>query len=86
VGWPADQAVEAQPAQVALAQTVDTARTGFETTLQIQGLPEYVVVEALDASGTVQGASSAIPVSIKPDACQSWTRAPAVPVRPRRPR
>jgi hypothetical protein len=52
----------AQP--VALGGSVEAARTGFETTLQIQGVPEYVVVEALDASGKVLGASAAIPVRV----------------------
>ena len=44
--------------------TVEEARTGFETTLTITGTPEYVVAEALDASGKVLGASSAIPVRV----------------------
>ena len=39
-------------------------RTGFETTLTIQGTPEYVVAEALDATGKVLGTSSAIPVRV----------------------
>jgi hypothetical protein len=50
----------AQPG--ALTQSVEADRTGFETTLTIQGTPEYVVAEALDASGKVLGTSSAIPV------------------------
>jgi hypothetical protein len=49
---------------VALGQSVEADRTGFETTLQIQGLPEYVVVEALDPAGKVLGASAAIPVRV----------------------
>jgi hypothetical protein len=52
----------AQPG--ALGQSVEAARTGFETTLQIQGLPEYVVAEALDSAGKVLGASPAIPVRV----------------------
>jgi hypothetical protein len=48
----------------ALTQTVEANRTGFETTLTIQGTPEYVVAEALDATGKVLGASSAIPVRV----------------------
>jgi hypothetical protein len=44
--------------------TVEQARTGFETTLTVTGLPEYVVAEALDASGRVLGSSSAIPVRV----------------------
>jgi Arylsulfotransferase (ASST) len=52
----------AQPG--ALAGSVEAARNGFETTLQIQGVPEYVVAEALDGSGKVLGASSAIPVRV----------------------
>jgi hypothetical protein len=43
---------------------VEAGRSGFETTLQIQGTPEYVVADALDASGKVLGASSAIPVRV----------------------
>jgi hypothetical protein len=52
----------AQPG--ALAGAVEAARSGFETTLEIQGIPEYVVAEALDATGKVLGASSAIPVRV----------------------
>lgn len=48
----------------ALAQAVEGARTGFETRLTIQGTPEYVVAEALDAKGNVLGASAAIPVRV----------------------
>ena len=48
----------------ALAQSVEADRTGFETTLQLQGTPEYVVVDALDADGRVLGTSSAIPVRV----------------------
>jgi Arylsulfotransferase (ASST) len=43
---------------------VEADRSGFETTLQIQGTPEYVVAEALDATGKVLGSSSAIPVRV----------------------
>jgi Arylsulfotransferase (ASST) len=52
----------AQPG--ALGQGAEANRAGFETTLQIQGLPEYVVVEALDSGGKVLGASAAIPVRV----------------------
>src|SRR6185295_4967394 len=52
----------AQP--VELGGSVEADRSGFETTLQIQGLPEYVVAEALDSSGKVLSASSAIPVRV----------------------
>jgi hypothetical protein len=48
----------------ALAGTVEAERTGFETTLTVQGTPEYVVAEALDSTGKVLGASSAIPVRV----------------------
>jgi len=48
----------------ALPETVEAARTGFETTLTITGTPEYVVAEALDAGGKVLGTSSAIPVRV----------------------
>lgn len=44
--------------------SVEETRTGFETTLTISGTPEYVVAEALDASGKVLGSSSAIPVRV----------------------
>jgi hypothetical protein len=43
---------------------VAAVRSGFETTLTVQGTPEYVVAEALDAAGKVLGASSAIPVRV----------------------
>jgi hypothetical protein len=43
---------------------VEGARTGFETQLTVQGTPEYVVAEALDAKGNLLGASSAIPVRV----------------------
>jgi hypothetical protein len=43
---------------------IEAPRSGFETTLQIQGTPEYVVTDALDASGKVLGSSSAIPVRV----------------------
>ncbi|WP_245665818.1 arylsulfotransferase family protein [Actinoplanes subtropicus] len=48
----------------ALAGTIEAPRSGFETTLTIQGTPEYVVAEALDPTGTVLGVSSAIPVRV----------------------
>jgi Arylsulfotransferase (ASST) len=48
----------------ALAQTAETDHTGFETTLTIQGTPEYVVAEALDTTGKVLGTSSAVPVRV----------------------
>jgi hypothetical protein len=48
----------------ALAGSLEGARSGFETTLQITGTPEYVVAEALDSSGRVLGASSAVPVRV----------------------
>jgi hypothetical protein len=43
---------------------VEANRTGFETTLTIPGMAEYVVVDALDATGKVLGTSSAIPVRV----------------------
>ena len=46
------------------AASVDAARTGFETRLQVAGTPEYVVADALDTSGKVLGTSSAIPVRV----------------------
>ncbi|MEV4705381.1 arylsulfotransferase family protein [Actinoplanes sp. NPDC049316] len=48
----------------ALDQAVEAPRTGFETTLTLPGTPEYVVAEALDASGAVLGTSSAVPVRV----------------------
>ena len=39
----------------ALQGAVEADRSGFETTLQIQGTPEYVVAEALDATGERAG-------------------------------
>jgi hypothetical protein len=48
----------------ALTESVEAARTGFETTLTLPGTPEYVVAEALDSSGKVLGTSSAIPVRV----------------------
>jgi hypothetical protein len=48
----------------ALGQAVEGPRTGFESTLTIQGLPEYVVAEALDAAGNMLGGSSAVPVRV----------------------
>jgi uncharacterized membrane protein len=47
-----------------LTQIVEAERTGFETTMTVPGTPEYVVAEALDATGKVLGASSAIPVRV----------------------
>jgi hypothetical protein len=44
--------------------SVEAARTGFETRVQVSGTPEYVVADALDASGNVLGSSSAIPVRV----------------------
>lgn len=52
----------AQPG--ALTQVIEADRTGFETTLTVPGTPEYVVAEALDATGKVLGTSSAIPVRV----------------------
>ncbi|GLZ00318.1 hypothetical protein Acsp02_75700 [Actinoplanes sp. NBRC 103695] len=46
------------------ATTAEAARTGFETRLTIQGTPEYVVADALDAQGKLLGTSSAIPVRV----------------------
>ncbi|MDR7281014.1 arylsulfotransferase family protein [Catenuloplanes atrovinosus] len=43
---------------------VEQPRTGFETTLQVPGTPEYVVADALDGSGKVLGTSSAIPIRV----------------------
>ena len=48
----------------ALAGAIEGPRSGFETTLTVQGTPEYVVAEALDTTGTVLGVSSAIPVRV----------------------
>ncbi|HEY0001392.1 MAG TPA: arylsulfotransferase family protein, partial [Actinoplanes sp.] len=48
----------------ALSGAVEAARSGFETTLTVNGTAEYVVAEALDATGNVLGASSAIPVRV----------------------
>ena len=48
----------------ALTEAVEAPRSGFETTLMVPGTPEYVVAEAIDASGKVLGASSAIPVRV----------------------
>jgi hypothetical protein len=48
----------------ALQTNTEAPRTGFESTLTIQGTPEYVVAEALDATGRLLGASSAIPVRV----------------------
>jgi hypothetical protein len=47
-----------------LSKPVEADSTGFETQLTIQGTPEYVVCDALDASGKVLGTSSAIPVRV----------------------
>ncbi|MEU4242968.1 arylsulfotransferase family protein [Actinoplanes sp. NPDC026619] len=48
----------------ALTTNLEAARSGFETTITVNGTPEYVVAEALDASGKLLGASSAIPVRV----------------------
>ena len=48
----------------ALSGAVEAEHSGFETTLTVQGTPEYVVAEALDATGKVLGASSAVPVRV----------------------
>jgi hypothetical protein len=48
----------------ALTAAGEAPRTGFETTLTVTGTPEYVVVEALDATGKLLGASSAVPVRV----------------------
>jgi outer membrane protein assembly factor BamB len=48
----------------ALSGEVEEPRSGFETTLTVQGTPEYVVAEALDSSGKLLGTSSAIPVRV----------------------
>lgn len=48
----------------ALQGATEGDRSGFETTLTVEGTPEYVVAEALDATGKVLGASSAIPVRV----------------------
>ena len=48
----------------ALSRAVEAERTGFETTLTLPGMAEYVVAEALDASGKVLGTSSAVPVRV----------------------
>jgi len=52
----------AQPG--ALAAAVEAPRSGFETTMTVQGTPEYVIAEALDATNKVLGVSSAIPVRV----------------------
>ena len=48
----------------ALSEAVEAARTGFETTLTVPGTPEYVVAEALDASGKVLGHLLGHPVRV----------------------
>jgi hypothetical protein len=48
----------------ALSTAVEAGRTGFETSLTLSGMPEYVVVDALDEAGQVIGSSSAIPVRV----------------------
>ena len=48
----------------ALTGAIEGPRAGFETTLTVQGTPEYVVAEALDATDKVLGVSSAIPVRV----------------------
>ena len=52
----------AQPRDLTTALEAD--RSGFETTLTVPGIPEYVVAEALDKRGDVLGATSAIPVRV----------------------
>ncbi|MEU4691949.1 arylsulfotransferase family protein [Actinoplanes sp. NPDC023714] len=47
-----------------LAASAEAERAGFETTFPVAGIPEYVVVEALDEAGQVIGSSSAIPVRV----------------------
>ncbi|HET6532881.1 MAG TPA: arylsulfotransferase family protein, partial [Actinoplanes sp.] len=47
-----------------LGQSAEAARSGFETTLTIPGMAEYVVADALDAEGKVLGTSAAIPVRV----------------------
>jgi hypothetical protein len=47
-----------------LGQSAEAARSGFETTLTIPGMVEYVVADALDAQGKVLGTSAAIPVRV----------------------
>ncbi|XVV12685.1 arylsulfotransferase family protein [Actinoplanes sp. CA-131856] len=53
----------AQP-DVLTGGTIEARRSGFETTLTVPGIPEYVVAEALDDKGAVLGVSSAIPVRV----------------------
>ena len=48
----------------ALTPSVQANRSGFETEMTIPGTPEYVVAEALDATGRTLGRSSAIPVRV----------------------
>jgi hypothetical protein len=48
----------------ALAGAIEGNRSGFETTLTVNGMPEYVVAEALDTNGKLLGSSSAIPVRV----------------------
>ncbi|MFC7529095.1 arylsulfotransferase family protein [Actinoplanes sp. GCM10030250] len=48
----------------ALSTAVEAERAGFETELTLAGVPEYVVVDALDETGQVIGSSSAIPVRV----------------------
>jgi hypothetical protein len=48
----------------ALARSAEATRTGFETEVTVNGMAEYVVADALDATGKVLGTSSAIPVRV----------------------
>ncbi|WP_229715842.1 arylsulfotransferase family protein [Mangrovihabitans endophyticus] len=52
-----------QPGE-ALSPAVEADRTGFETTMKIDGMVEYVVVDALDRSGKVIGTSASIPARV----------------------
>jgi hypothetical protein len=54
--------VLAGPAAGTLAPAGSAARSGFETTVRLNGAPASVAVEALDASGNVLGTSSLIAV------------------------
>jgi hypothetical protein len=48
------------PAPDSLAPAGNAARSGFETTIGIQGAPAYVAVRALDSSGKTLGVSSPV--------------------------
>ncbi|MEV6341969.1 arylsulfotransferase family protein [Actinoplanes sp. NPDC051851] len=48
----------------ALADKVEAERTGFETEITLTTVPEYVMAEALDATGKTLGSSSAIPIRV----------------------